>query len=91
MVDLHMHSTFSDGKHSPEEMIEEGIRRGLTRIGISDHSYVEMDDSSMPAEGDEAYRREMKRLKEKYAGADRDPAAAWSGIITPTTGWNTTM
>ena len=68
MVDLHMHSTFSDGKHSPEEMIEEGIRRGLTRIGISDHSYVEMDDSSMPAGSAPAYQREMKRLKEKYAG-----------------------
>ena len=48
MYDLHMHSAFSDGKHSPEEMILEGIRRGLTRIGISDHSHVEMDDSTMP-------------------------------------------
>lgn len=68
MYDLHMHSAFSDGKHSPEEMILEGIRRGLTRIGISDHSHVEMDDSTMPLGSEEAYQREMKRLKEKYAG-----------------------
>ena len=68
MYDLHMHSTFSDGKHSPEEMILEGIRRGLTRIGISDHSYLETDDSGMPQGSEEAYQREMRRLKEKYAG-----------------------
>ena len=66
--DLHMHSTFSDGKHPPEEMIQEGLRRGLTRIGISDHSFVEMDDSSMSPDSIEPYRREMARLKEKYAG-----------------------
>ena len=68
MFDLHMHSTFSDGKNTPEEMIQEGIRRGLSRIGISDHSYVEMDGSSMRPESVEPYRREMERLKRKYSG-----------------------
>ncbi len=68
MYDLHMHSTFSDGKHSPEEMVGEGIRLGLKRIGISDHSFVEMDDSSMLPENVGPYRREMALLKEKYAG-----------------------
>ena len=68
MYDLHMHSVFSDGKHTPEEMVEEGIRKGLKRIGISDHSFVEMDDSSMPLSRIEAYLQEMKRLKDKYAG-----------------------
>ena len=67
MPDLHMHTTFSDGKHTPEEMIQEGIRRGLTEIGISDHSFVEMDDSAMTPENAEPYRWEISRLKEKYA------------------------
>ena len=68
MTDLHMHSRFSDGRDSPEAMVEEGIRKGLTLIGISDHSYVESDESSMPRESLNAYLQEMKRLKEKYAG-----------------------
>lgn len=71
MRDLHMHTTFSDGKHEPEEMVEEGIRRGLTEIGISDHSWAEMDEASMARESVEAYRREIDRLKEKYAGTIR--------------------
>ena len=29
LTDLHVHSTWSDGKNTPEEMIEEAIRRGL--------------------------------------------------------------
>ena len=68
MLDLHMHSTFSDGRHSPEEMIQEGLRRGLSVIGISDHSFVDKDDSSMLPEMTESYRRELFRLKKKYAG-----------------------
>ncbi|MBQ8072181.1 MAG: histidinol-phosphatase [Clostridia bacterium] len=68
MFDLHMHSTFSDGKHPPEEMVAEGIRKGLKRIGLSEHSFVEMDDASMLPENEEAYRAEMRRLKKKYAG-----------------------
>ena len=68
MFDLHMHSTFSDGAHSPEEMVQEGIRRGLKLIGLSEHSYVEMDDSSMPPESADPYRKEIERLKRKYEG-----------------------
>ena len=68
MFDLHMHSVFSDGAHTPEEMAEEGLRRGLTMIGLSEHSFVETDDSSMLPENEEKYRREMERLKRKYAG-----------------------
>ena len=68
MLDLHMHSVFSDGKNTPEEMVQEGIRQGLRVIGVSDHSFAEGDDSSMRPENEETYRREMRRLKEKYAG-----------------------
>lgn len=37
--DLHMHTKWSDGKHSIEEMVEEGRRLGRKYIGITDHSY----------------------------------------------------
>ena len=38
IADLHMHSTWSDGKHSIREMVEACIKRGLRVIAITDHS-----------------------------------------------------
>ena len=37
--DLHMHTKWSDGKHSIEEMADYAIRLGREYIGISDHTY----------------------------------------------------
>ncbi|MCM8783909.1 MAG: DNA polymerase/3'-5' exonuclease PolX [Candidatus Omnitrophica bacterium] len=36
--DLHLHSDWSDGMHSLEELAKEGIRRGYEYIAITDHS-----------------------------------------------------
>lgn len=36
-VDLHIHSTASDGTLTPEEIVEEAARLGLTAIAIADH------------------------------------------------------
>ena len=68
MIDLHMHTVFSDGIHTPEEMIEEALRKGLTRVGISDHSHADWDECAMPTERIDAYRQEMARLRDLYAG-----------------------
>ena len=69
MFDLHMHTTWSDGKNTPEEMVQEAIRRGLETVGISDHSSGDPD--GMTLEQSPAYRVEIARLKEKYAGKIR--------------------
>ena len=45
MRDLHTHSTYSDGKASPEEVILSAIGKGLSEIGLSDHSYTFFDES----------------------------------------------
>ena len=37
--DLHIHTKWSDGKHSIEEMADYAIRLGREYIGISDHTY----------------------------------------------------
>ena len=66
MFDLHMHTTFSDGKNTPEEMVQEAIRRGLETVGISDHSSG--DPVGMTLETSVVYRTEIARLKKKYAG-----------------------
>src|SRR5262249_41955995 len=36
--DLHMHTSWTDGKYSTEEMIEAARRRGYTYVAITDHS-----------------------------------------------------
>ncbi len=38
--DLHIHSTCSDGKLTPNEVVNECIRRGLTHFSITDHDSV---------------------------------------------------
>lgn len=37
MIDLHMHSIFSDGTFTPEELIAEGARVGLRAMALTDH------------------------------------------------------
>ena len=71
MNDLHVHTTFSDGKASPEEMLLRAMELGLDCIGFSDHSHSPQpggDRWSMPLDRKAAYIREIARLKEKYAG-----------------------
>jgi hypothetical protein len=43
-VDFHMHTTFSDGKNSPADMILRGRELGLDALAITDHNYF---DSSL--------------------------------------------
>ncbi len=69
MFDLHMHTLWSDGKNTPEEMVQEAIRKGLETVGISDHSSG--DPCGMKLEENTAYKAEIRRLKEKYAGQIR--------------------
>ena len=69
MRDLHMHTVFSDGKNTPEEMVEAAIALGMDAVGISDHAYTPGDECCMPPDRRKEYRRELRRLREKYAGA----------------------
>ena len=69
MFDLHMHTIWSDGTNTAEEMVQEAIRKGLETVGISDHSSG--DPCGMTLEQSVEYRAEIARLKEKYAGQIR--------------------
>lgn len=46
MIDLHMHTTFSDGSISPEELVSMAIENGLEAIAITDHDNTQ---SYLPA------------------------------------------
>jgi 3',5'-nucleoside bisphosphate phosphatase len=37
MIDLHCHSTFSDGSLTPEQLIDEAAQIGLTALALTDH------------------------------------------------------
>lgn len=52
-ADLHMHTTFSDGRYSLEELCEKAIRKNLDIIAITDHDTL----------GD---IKKYKKLQEKY-------------------------
>ncbi len=40
MIDLHMHSIFSDGSKTPEELVDEAVALGLQGIALTDHDTV---------------------------------------------------
>lgn len=44
-TDLHMHSTYSDGLHSVEELIDMGVARNLTSMAITDHDNIDSWDA----------------------------------------------
>ena len=63
----HTHTTFCDGRDTPEELILEAIRLGCPEIGFSGHSFTPFDPSyCMSLENTERYREEVRRLGEKY-------------------------
>ncbi len=67
MTDFHLHTTFCDGKNSPEEMVCAAIAKGLSAIGFSGHGYTFYDESyCMSKEGTLAYIEDIHRLQQKY-------------------------
>jgi histidinol-phosphatase (PHP family) len=66
-VDYHIHSTFSDGKNTPEEIILKAIDKGMTEIGFSDHSYTFFDESYCINKDDiKNYQDTIRALSLKY-------------------------
>ncbi|MFO7870048.1 MAG: PHP domain-containing protein [Kiritimatiellia bacterium] len=41
MIDLHIHSRFSDGSLTPEEIVEKAEKAGLTALALTDHDCVD--------------------------------------------------
>ncbi len=75
--DFHVHSDFSDGKNSVEEIIVKAIESGMTKIGISDHSYTHFDESyCIKKERIEEYIGTLDSLKNKY----KDNIEVYTGI-----------
>jgi len=48
-IDLHIHSTASDGRFSPEEVVRKAAALGLTFIALADHDSVDGIASALEA------------------------------------------
>ena len=66
LQNLHTHSTFCDGKDTPEEMVMAAITKGFDSIGFSGHA--PMCFGSIYDMGDRVqdYIKEIKRLKSAF-------------------------
>lgn len=67
LVNLHTHSTFCDGKNTPEEIVREAMERGFAAIGFSGHGYTGFDLRYCMKDL-KGYITEINRLKEVYRG-----------------------
>ena len=63
----HTHTTYCDGKDTPEELVLEAIRLGCPEIGFSGHSHLTEHIGSMTEQGTLDYCAEIRRLQKKYA------------------------
>src|ERR1700693_2729840 len=48
MIDLHSHTTASDGTFSPAQLVEEAGRIGVRTLGITDHDTFSGYDQALP-------------------------------------------
>ncbi|MEE0968451.1 MAG: PHP domain-containing protein [Clostridia bacterium] len=68
LQNLHMHSTYCDGKNTPREIAEWALAHGFESIGYSGHSYMHWKNEMMNPETTEKYKKEIKALKKEYEG-----------------------
>lgn len=77
-MDLHVHTTYSDGNSKPRAVIEKAIALGIKDLGITDHyGHLERYAITSAAQLDE-YITELKRLKQFY----QPKINIWIGLET---------
>ncbi|MDG5786935.1 DNA polymerase/3'-5' exonuclease PolX [Evansella sp. AB-P1] len=65
-ADLHMHTTWSDGAHSIEEMIEACRKQGYEYMAITDHSKYLRVANGLTVERLKRQHEEIRIINEKY-------------------------
>lgn len=66
LTNYHTHTSFCDGKNTPEEVVLRAIEKGFSAIGFSGHGYTPFDLEYCMKDID-GYIKEISRLKEKYS------------------------
>jgi histidinol phosphatase-like PHP family hydrolase len=67
VINLHAHTTFSDGVFPPELIVNRAAEDGLTHIAITDH-FETSKVASLSAKGIEKYLSTIRNLRRKYEG-----------------------
>ena len=67
---LHTHTTYADGKDTPEEIVLAAIDKGFASLGFSEHSYLTYSSAPNQLTPDkiQQYKAEIRNLKDKYRG-----------------------
>src|SRR5262249_41825007 len=66
--DLHMHSTWSDGRDSIEVMVSACQALGYEYMAMTDHSQTSAATRNLTIEGVKRQAEEIERLRDKYPG-----------------------
>ena len=67
--DFHVHTTYCDGKSTPEQLVEKAISLNFDRIGLVCHTYYkERKTTCILPETVKPFVEEIKFLNEKYKG-----------------------
>ena len=67
-TNYHTHTTFCDGKNTPEENVTAAIQKGFAHLGFSAHSlYPFSRAGNLNHTEHAAYAQEIRRLQKKYA------------------------
>ena len=71
-TNYHTHTTWCDGKNTPEEVILAAINKGFDVLGFSSHALLPISDPwTLQPDTAEAYVKEIRALSAKYAGRIR--------------------
>jgi histidinol-phosphatase (PHP family) len=65
IANYHTHSTFCDGKNTPEEIVIAAMEKNMSAIGFSGHGYTDYD-LRYCMQDTQGYVNEINRLKKKY-------------------------
>ena len=63
-IDLHMHSTCSDGSYTPKELVRAAREKGLSDISLTDHDSI---DGLNEAEAEAKRVAEMEKIAAEHA------------------------
>ncbi len=67
LANYHTHTTFCDGKNTPEEVVKAAIDEGLDILGFSAHAYTPYDLRYCMKDS-VGYIKEISRLRKEYEG-----------------------
>ena len=82
-TNYHTHSTWCDGKDSPEDMVRAALEKGFSALGFTSHALLpEADPWTLQPDTVAAYVADIRALAEKYKGRIRVLCGIEADFIT---------